>query len=277
MELVGRTTLITGGARMGEAVACALAERGCDIALIYHHSKEPAQKAARKVEMLDRRALLIKADLTNPRDLKKIIPKIKSEFKRLDILVHLASVYEKTPSPLSSPPKRGRGKGEGVTDAWDQSMTIHLKSAAELSLEAAQLMQKKSSNSPSPHPSPLKGEGKVRGGTGRIVFVSDWTAASRRPTYKGYLPYYAAKAGILGLTEALALELAPDILVNAIAPGPILPPSGSSRKEILAVAKATPLKKWGGAGEIAKAVLFLAETDFVTGECIRVDGGRHLC
>ena len=94
--------------------------------------------------------------------------------------------------------------------------------------------------------------------------------------YKGYTPYYVSKAALQGFVEALALEVAPEVLVNAIAPGPILPPPGLSDQEKRAVEDATPLKRWGGPEEIAKAALFLAETDFVTGETIRVDGGRHL-
>ena len=110
-----------------------------------------------------------------------------------------------------------------------------------------------------------------------MINLADWTASSGRPRYKAFLPYYVAKSGMIGLTEALALELAPTILVNAIAPGPILPPAkGMKRHEAQEVMTATPLKRWGGAGEIAKAVLFLIESDFVTGECLRVDGGRHL-
>jgi len=106
---------------------------------------------------------------------------------------------------------------------------------------------------------------------------ADWVARSGRPRYTGYLPYYVAKAGIIALTEALALELAPDqILVNAIAPGPIVAPEGVSDDEFAAVERATPLGHWGGENEIAKAVLALVESDFITGETIRVDGGRHL-
>jgi NAD(P)-dependent dehydrogenase (short-subunit alcohol dehydrogenase family) len=102
-------------------------------------------------------------------------------------------------------------------------------------------------------------------------------AASGRPRYTGFLPYYVAKRGVIGLTEALALELAGDrILVNAIAPGPIVAPEGTSAEESAAVEKATPLGRWGGEAEIAKAVLFLIVSDFVTGETIRVDGGRHI-
>ena len=88
--------------------------------------------------------------------------------------------------------------------------------------------------------------------------------------------YYASKAAVKALTESLALELAPDVLVNAVAPGPILAPPGLTAEENAAVLGLTPLRRWGGAEEIAKAVLFLIETDFITGESIRVDGGRHL-
>ena len=116
---------------------------------------------------------------------------------------------------------------------------------------------------------------RLRGG--RIINFSDWTARSGRPRYTGYLPYYVAKAGVVALTEALALELASDqILVNAIAPGPIVAPEGASDEEFAAVERATPLGRWGGEAEIAKAVLALVDTDFITGETIRVDGGRHL-
>jgi NAD(P)-dependent dehydrogenase (short-subunit alcohol dehydrogenase family) len=116
---------------------------------------------------------------------------------------------------------------------------------------------------------------RVRGG--RIINFGDWVAASGRPRYTGFLPYYVAKAGVIALTEALALELAPDqILVNAVAPGPIVAPEGTGDEEFASVERATPLGRWGGEAEIAKAVVSLIESDFVTGETIRVDGGRHL-
>jgi NAD(P)-dependent dehydrogenase (short-subunit alcohol dehydrogenase family) len=116
-----------------------------------------------------------------------------------------------------------------------------------------------------------------RQGGGRIINFSDWVAASGRPRYRGFVPYYVAKAGVKALSEALALELAPDnILVNAIAPGPILPPPGTTSEESQSVEDATPLGRWGGEMEIAKAVLALLDSDFITGETLRVDGGRHV-
>jgi NAD(P)-dependent dehydrogenase (short-subunit alcohol dehydrogenase family) len=115
-----------------------------------------------------------------------------------------------------------------------------------------------------------------KAGGGRIINLCDWVAASGRPRYRGYVPYYTAKAGVKGLTEALALELAPKILVNAIAPGPILAPPGLSSSANREVLQNTPLGRWGGPAEIARAALFFVESDFVTGETLRVDGGRHL-
>jgi 3-oxoacyl-[acyl-carrier protein] reductase len=114
-------------------------------------------------------------------------------------------------------------------------------------------------------------------GGGRIINFSDWLPVGDRPRYKGFLTYYVAKAGVKALTEALALEVAGDnILVNAIAPGPILAPPDTTDEEFAAVEKVTPLGRWGGAEEIAKVVLALIDSDFITGETIRVDGGRHL-
>ncbi len=142
-------------------------------------------------------------------------------------------------------------------DDWNAAMDVDLR-AAFLCAQAAV-----------PH--------MRRVGGGHIVLVSDWIAASGRPRYPGYVPYYVAKAGVIALTEALALELAGDrILVNAVAPGPVLPPPGLSEEAHAAVERAVPLGRWGGAEAVAKAVVSLLQSDFITGETIRVDGGRHL-
>ena len=150
-----------------------------------------------------------------------------------------------------------RGSFESLdADAWRTGLGADLESVYYLALAAAPQMRSQ--------------------GAGRIITFADWLPASGRPRYRGYLPYYVAKSGVVGLTQGLALELAPDILVNAVAPGPILPPAGMSEAANREVLEATPLGRWGGAEEIAKAVGFFIDSDFVTGEIVRVDGGRHL-
>ena len=115
------------------------------------------------------------------------------------------------------------------------------------------------------------------GSGGRIINFADWLPASGRRRYRGFVPYYASKArGRSALTESLALELAPDVLVNAIAPGPILAPPDLTPNDSTEVMEATPLRRWGGAVEIAKAVLFLVDSDDLTSRrMLRVDGDRH--
>ena len=245
MDLHGRAAIITGGARMGEAIATALAGLGVDVALAYRSSSAAADRAATAVRALGRRAHTVRADLADPSACRAAVDEAASAFGRLDLVINMASVYQALPFDALD------------TDAWDRQLASDLRSAYLVALAAV------------PHL-------RAAGG-GRIVNFSDWVAASGRPRYEGFVPYYVAKAGVKALTEALALELAADqILVNAVAPGPIVAPPGTSAEEIAAVEQATPLGRWGGEAEIARAVVFLCQTDFVTGETVRVDGGRHL-
>jgi NAD(P)-dependent dehydrogenase (short-subunit alcohol dehydrogenase family) len=237
--------LITGGKRIGIAVAKALGEAGYDVALSYNASRAEAEAAAAGVTAAGRRAHIARANLSNPDDCAALVNDAAAALGRLDVLVNMASVYTEVPFDQ--------------TDAavWSRVLDVDLRGAFLCARAAV------------PHM-------RAQGG-GRIVNFSDWTAASGRPRYPGFVPYYVAKTGVKALTEALALELAPDgILVNAIAPGPIVPPPGLSGEELKAVEAATPLGRWGGADAIVRAVMFLIATDFVTGETIRVDGGRHL-
>ena len=140
----------------------------------------------------------------------------------------MASLYEAKPL------------NDVTVDDWDLQLQVDLRAGFLCSMAAV------------PHM-------RARGG-GRIINFSDWVAASGRPRYPGYLPYFVAKRGVIALTEALAFELAADqILVNAIAPGPILPAAGSTPEEHAAVEKVTPLGRWGGEDEIAKAAMFLVD------------------
>jgi NAD(P)-dependent dehydrogenase (short-subunit alcohol dehydrogenase family) len=245
MDLADRVALVTGGRRIGIVVARELARSGADVALVYRRSRAEADEAAGGVRAAGRRALVLQADLADANACSQVVDEAARDFGRLDVLVNMASRYEaKALDDLS------------VGD-WDAQLGIDLR-AAWLCAKAA-----------IPHMRGLRG--------GRIINFADWVAASGRPRYRGYLPYYVAKAGIIALTQALALEVASDrILVNAIAPGPIVPPEGTSADEMAQVERATPLGRWGGEIEIAKTVLALVDSDFITGETIRVDGGRHL-
>ena len=245
MQLIGGAALITGGRRIGAAVARALAAAGMDVGLSYNRSRAEAEAAAAEITAAGRRAHIASANLGNPDDCRALVNGTAEAFGRLDVLVNMASVY--LPAPFDETDEHG----------WNAVLDVDLRAAFLCAHTAVPHMR--------------------RGGGGRIVNFSDWVAASGRPRYTGFLPYYVAKAGAKALTEALALELAGDnILVNAVAPGPIVAPPGMTDEEVHAVEAATPVGRWGGADAIVRAVMFLIETDFVTGETIRVDGGRHL-
>ena len=245
MDLDDRVALITGGRRLGVTLAERFAGLGLDVALACNRSREPAEQAAERVRGVGRAAVVVRGDLARAADVQRIVDGTAARFGRLDVVVHMASVYR-------------RASFDALTDAdWTRALDVDLTAAWRLARAAV------------PHL-------RAAGG-GRIVNFSDWVAASGRPRYAGYLPYYVAKRAVIGLTEALALELAGDgILVNAIAPGPIVPPPDLEAGEIEAVERETPVGRWGGAEAIADAVAAVVRSDFLTGETIRVDGGRHL-
>jgi NAD(P)-dependent dehydrogenase (short-subunit alcohol dehydrogenase family) len=245
MNVDGRVALITGGKRIGAVVATELARAGADVALVYNRSKAEAEETARAVGAAGQRAIAIQANLRDPDACQRVVDATIDGLGRLDVLVNMASLYRAVPFD------------ELTVEMWDAQLEVDLR-AAWLCTRAAV-----------PHMRRLRG--------GRVINVGDWLARSGRPRYDGYLTYYVAKAGVAALTEAMALELANDqILVNAIAPGPIIAPEDTSNETFAAVERATPLGRWGGEIEIAKMVLALVDSDFVTGETIRVDGGRHL-
>jgi NAD(P)-dependent dehydrogenase (short-subunit alcohol dehydrogenase family) len=245
LDLQGRVALITGGKRIGQAVAGELAARGADVAVSYARSRAEAEAAAARVRAAGRRAAVVQADLSQSEACDAVVAAAVEALGRLDILINMASVYVRRPF-------------DDLRAAdWNAVVDVDLRAAFLCAHAAAPHMRKQ--------------------GGGRIISFSDWLAKSGRPRYRGFVPYYVAKTGIIALTEALALELAPDnILVNAIAPGPILPPPETTDEEHRSVVDATPLGRWGGEQEIVKGVLALIESDFITGETIRIDGGRHV-
>ena len=244
-DLSGKGVLITGGKRIGAAIAQALASRGMQIALSFNRSRAEAESVAATVQEGGGRAFVYQSDLSKAPEARTLVDRAAADMGRLDVLINMASVYSSVAFE------------EIDEDVWDSVVNVDLRAAYLCSRAAAPHMRAK--------------EG------GRIINFTDWVARSGRPRYKGFLPYYVAKHAVVGLTEALALELADDhILVNAIAPGPILAPPETTDEEYRAVEAATPLGRWGGEKAIVAAVLFILESDFMTGETIRVDGGRHL-
>jgi NAD(P)-dependent dehydrogenase (short-subunit alcohol dehydrogenase family) len=245
VDLLNKVALITGAKRIGAVVAEQVATRGADVALCYARSRPEAEQAAARVEAAGRRAAIFQVDLSVAEACAAVVQQAAAALGRIDVLINMASVYAE------------RSFDELRAVDWDAVLDVDLRAAFLCAQAAAPYMRQQ--------------------GGGRIVNFSDWVASSGRPRYRGFVPYYVAKTGIIALTEALALELAADnILVNAVAPGPIVAPPETSADEKAEVEQATPLGRWGGPMEIAKAVLALLDSDFITGETIRVDGGRHL-
>lgn len=245
MELSNRVALITGGKRIGAVVATELARRGANIAICYNRSRAEAEQVSDAIKALGRRVFIKQANLTQADDCEALVNGSVEALGRLDVLVNMASAYVHTPFD------------QMTVEDFDQAVAVDLRASFICARAAVPHMRK--------------------AGGGHIINFSDWLSRSGRPRYAGFLPYYVAKTGVIGLTEALALELAPDkIHVNAIAPGPILAPPDTTPDEFAAVEESTPLGQWGGEIAIAEAVLAILGCSFITGETIRVDGGRHI-
>ena len=245
MDIKGRVALITGGKRIGQVVAQELAARGAHVALAYRGSRDEAEQAAQEVGLRGGRAVVLQADLAKPEDCERLIAETVEELGALDILVNMASVYGSTPFD------------DLTAEAWDRDLNINL-TAAFLCAKAA-----------IPH--------MRRAGGGRIVNFADWLARERPPGVSRVRLLLRRQGGCDRADRgAGARGGARSDSRQRDRPGPILPPPDLSDAESNDVAAATPVGRWGGALEIARAVIALVETDFITGETIRVDGGRHV-
>lgn len=241
MTLQDRVVLITGGARrIGRAIAVALAQRGPRIVCSYHRSAKEAAATVKTLERYGTSATAMRADVTRAVDIQRLMDRIDRQYGRLDVLVNNAANFDRIPF-------------ERLTERdWDRALDTNLKGPFLCALYASRLMRRQRE--------------------GKIINLADW--AGVRP-YRDYLPYCVSKAGVIGLTKALAKELAPHIQVNAIAPGPILPPETMTRQARARVAARPLLKRWGTPQDIANAVVFLIEgTDFMTGSVMLIDGGQ---
>jgi NAD(P)-dependent dehydrogenase (short-subunit alcohol dehydrogenase family) len=235
MDLNNKTIIITGAARIGQEVAKMLKERGANLVITYFNDEKEAGDYG----------FAVKADVSKEADVKNVISVAKKQFGKVDGLVHMAAIYEKSLwSDLSE-------------KAFDKNMNVIAKSSFLFGkLLGDELLQN---------------EGDIKG---KMIFFSDWSVLIR--PYKEYLAYNAAKSAVVGIMKSLAKELAPGVLVNAIAPGPMLRPADLTEEENAEVLSKTLLERWGGAEEIAKGVCYLLDTDFVTGQVLTIDGGRTI-
>ena len=242
MDLEGKVALVTGGAiRVGKAIALGLADAGADIVLNYRSSASAAMDTASEIVTRGRQALPVQADVAEGEQVQALVSAAISRFGRLDVLVNSASVWQRTPwSRLDEV-------------AWDQSLDVDLKGAFLCSRAAADHL--------------------AANGDGAIVNIVDLSAFAPFPNM---LAHSVAKAGLLNMTYALAMELAPAVRVNAVAPGPVLPPPDYDENLLEATARRTLLGRWGTPQDVAQAVVFLARAAYITGVVLPVDGGERL-
>ncbi len=247
MNLRGKTILITGGRRVGSQLALQLAERGANVALSYFRSRERIEAVAAEVRQHGVRASAIAADLRQPADADALVARTVAELGSIDGLVNMASEFHLQPFD------------DLTASDFDEALASTLKAPYLVAVAAARAMRRQPA---------------ADGIQGKIINFADW--AVERP-YRGFLPYFIAKGGVVAMTRALAVELAPTIAVNAIAPAMIDPPPGLSPEDIEEIRQASPLKRVGTPSDANNLVLYLLEgTDFATGAVYRIDGGRFL-
>jgi glucose 1-dehydrogenase len=242
MDIAGRNALVTGGAhRVGRAITMALAAAGADVFIHYGRSADEAEATASKIRGLGRTVAMGSADLGEPSAAADLIDAATVALGPISILVNSASGFPKDTLQ------------DVELSAWRHTLDLTLASPVFLTQAFADAMP--------------------RGLGGAVVNVTDVKTAT---PYRTHFSYIVAKGGLDQFTKAAAVALAPDIRVNAVALGVILPPPGEDEAYAQQLADAIPMKRPGGTDPVAAAVLALVENDFVTGETIRVDGGQHL-
>lgn len=241
MELQNRVALVTGGGRrVGRALAEALGQRGATVAVHYGSSKAGAEEVVRAIEAGGGTAASFGADLTISEAPGALVAAVSKRFGSLDVLVNSAAVMVRTPF------------GEVSAAEWDSMFALNLRAPFFLSQAAAPLLRR---------------------ARGAIVNIADLAAFE---TWPGYIPHGITKGGVVQMTRALARILAPDVRVNAIAPGTVLLPDDWSEADAAKLDETTPLKRQGSPTDVVQAMLYLLDADYVTGETIVVDGGRHI-
>ena len=241
MELRGRVALVTGaGRRVGRALAVGLGAQGMRVAVHYHASDRGARETARLIGEVGGTASLFASDLTSADAPAALVRDVVRDMGGLDVLVSSSAVMERTPL------------GETTAAQWDAMMALNLRAPFLLAQAAA------------PH---------LTRAQGAIVNIADLAAFE---TWPAYIPHGISKAGIVYMTRALARTLAPSVRVNAVAPGAVLLPDNWQEADAAKLRESTPLGRLGSPEDVVAAVLYLLRADYVTGETLIVDGGRHV-
>lgn len=240
--LQGKIALVTGaGVRVGRAIAVGLGRAGADVALHFRGSREGAEAASREIEGAGSRAALVQGDLERPEDCRRVVRESIARLGGLDFLVHSASNFHR--ASLEETDER----------LWDSAMNVNARAGFLMAREAAPTLAARK---------------------GRVVLVSDFLAESPA---RNYLAHSVSKAAVEGLVRALAVELAPEVSVNGVAPGTVLPPERTPADEVERLARRVPAKRVGSPADVAWTVVFLcAGPAFLTGQVVRVDGGRSI-
>lgn len=241
MELKGRVALVTGaGHRVGRAIALALGARGMRVAVHYNATVDGAQETVRLLNEAGAEGRAIAADLTRAEAAAELIAAVTGAFGGLDVLVNSAAIMVRTPF------------GEVTPQQWHSVMSLNLRAPFFLAQAAAPFLKK---------------------AHGAIVNIADLAAFE---TWPAYLPHGISKAGVVHMTRALARVLAPEVRVAGIAPGTVLLPEGWSGEGAEHLRATTPLERNGSPKDVTDTVLFILDSDYLTGETIIVDGGRHV-
>ena len=259
MILQGKVALITGGAvRVGRAVTLELARAGAHVVINYNHSAAAAAATAADARALGVEALPIQCDVADFAAVDAMAATIAQHFGGVDLIVNGASLFGKTPFPSNDPAVRATW--QTVTRILVDGPYAVCNALAPAMLARAQARAE------------ARGSG-VDGGVdgGAIVNIVDLAAFE---PWRNFAAHGVGKAALLAFTRQLALELAPTIRVNAVAPGNVLPPDGLLQEQIDRLARRSLLKRWGSPEDVARAVRFLLEADFITGEVLVVDGGE---
>ena len=239
--LADRVALVTGaGIRVGRAIAVTLGAQAMRVVVHYNGSREGADETVRMIEDAGGDAIAVQTDLTDAGGPDMLIERVLAEYGALDALVNSAAIMVRTPI------------GEVGVEEWDTMFAINVRAPFFLSQRAAPALAR---------------------ARGSIVNIADLAAFE---TWPAYVPHGMTKAAVVQMTRALAHALAPDVRVNGIAPGVVMLPEGWDSGAGEHLRQTTPLARLGSAEDVAQAVVYLLEAEYVTGEVIRVDGGRHI-